>query len=184
MGYYDWALWTSTISISNICAGIFSNSLAPVSCNMNASSSGGTGMGIIPAGANASNFQPSIPVIAGQKFVLLFSNSSGVNGTASFSITGTAQIASCGTVTAVQLNLAFNKEFSIYPNPFTDIITINNNDGKEKEITIYSSLGQKISSFLSSENSIKINTTEFIPSIYFIQVKWDDKTFLQKLIKE
>ncbi len=73
-------------------------------------------------------------------------------------------------------------EFSIYPKPFTDIITINN-DVIEKEITIYSSLGQKISSFLSSEKVIKINTIEFIPSIYFIQVKCDDKTFLQKLIK-
>ena len=73
-------------------------------------------------------------------------------------------------------------EFSIYPKPFTDIITINN-DVIEKEITIYSSLGQKISSFLSSEKVIKINTIEFIPSIYFIQVKCGDKTFLQKLIK-
>jgi hypothetical protein len=182
-GYNGWALWTTTTSISNACNGIFAGTLAPISCNWNATSSGGTGMGALPSGANAGNFQPSIPVTVGQKFILLFSNDNGVNGSCTFSNTGTAQIAFCSTVTALKSNIETSNEISIYPNPFKDLVTINSNNNSEKEIEIYSVLGQKLNTFSSKEKNIKINTSEFINGIYFIKVKFDDKTILQKLIK-
>lgn len=88
-GFYDWAMWPYTAST---CANIFNNTLPPVSCNWNGSSTGGTGMGAVPAGGSASNFQPSIPVVAGQQYLILISNYSGVNTAVSFSSTGTANL--------------------------------------------------------------------------------------------
>lgn len=87
VGFYDWAMWPYTASS---CQNIFNNTLPPVSCNWNASSSGGTGMGPVPAGAQAGNFQPSLNVTAGQQFLILISNYSGVNSAVSFSNTGSA----------------------------------------------------------------------------------------------
>lgn len=87
IGFYDWAMWPYS---PTACQNIFNNTLPPVSCNWNASSSGGTGMGPVPAGAQAGNFQPSLNVTAGQQFIICISNYSGVNTAVSFSNTGTA----------------------------------------------------------------------------------------------
>lgn len=88
-GFYDWAMWPYTAAT---CNNIFNNTLPPAACNWNGSSTGGTGMGTIPPGAQASNFQPSIPVVAGQQFLILISNYSGVTTAVSFSSTGTANL--------------------------------------------------------------------------------------------
>lgn len=96
LGFYDWAMWPYTPST---CTNIFNNTLPPVACNWNAQSSGGTGMGTVPAGGNAGNFQPSIPVVAGQQYLICISNWSGVNTAVTFSNTGTANL-SCNMFTA------------------------------------------------------------------------------------
>ncbi len=92
VGLYDWAMWAYN---PNTCNDIFNNIQAPVSCNWNCSSIGGTGMGPPPpavAGATPSpcNFQPSIPVVAGQQFLILLSNFSAVTTTVSIANNGTA----------------------------------------------------------------------------------------------
>jgi len=83
-GFYDWILWANDGGMA--CDGILNNTLAPVSCNWNGSSAGFTGMGTLPAGGNASNFQPSLIVNAGDNFILCFSNYSG--GTAVVGLDG------------------------------------------------------------------------------------------------
>ena len=90
-GFFDWALWPftpgSTPGNSPSCQGIFDNTLPPVACNWNASSAGFTGMwnGGTPPGGVAGNFQPSIPVNAGEAYVLMFSNFSSLTGNAQLS---------------------------------------------------------------------------------------------------
>lgn len=86
-GFYDWAMWPYTPST---CNSIFANTLPPVSCNWNASSTGGTGMGPTPPGGNVGNYQPALSVTVGQQFLILISNYSGVNTQVSFSNTGSA----------------------------------------------------------------------------------------------
>lgn len=86
-GFYDWAMWPYT---PTSCAAIFGNTLPPVACNWNASSTGGTGMGPPPAGGNVGNYQPPLNVTVGQQFVICISNYSGVNTPVSFSNTGSA----------------------------------------------------------------------------------------------
>lgn len=81
-GFYDWAMWNYNASLSNPCQPINGNQSAPVACNWNSSSTGFTGMygaGSVPPGGNASNFEHAIPVTAGQQFVLVFSNWSGLS---------------------------------------------------------------------------------------------------------
>ncbi len=82
-GFYDWALWP--YNPTTTCNGIQNNTLPPVSCNWNGSAGGFTGMsnGGPPPGGQATNFQPSIPVLAGQAYVLCFSNYSSQTGNAS-----------------------------------------------------------------------------------------------------
>lgn len=82
-GFFDWVLWPyDPMNPASSCNGIQNNTLAPVSCNWNAASAGFTGMwnGGTPAGGNSGNFQPSIPVVAGQAYVLAFSNYSFLPG--------------------------------------------------------------------------------------------------------
>jgi gliding motility-associated-like protein len=85
--FYDWIMWPFTPST---CNSIFNNTLPPAACNWNCTSTGGTGMGPTPPGATACNFQPSIPVTAGQQFIICFSNYCGVNGNVTISNNGTA----------------------------------------------------------------------------------------------
>ena len=78
-GYFDWVMWQNTDG--NACNDIINNVLPPISCNWNASSSGFTGMAVagnLPAGANQGNFENAINVNAGDQFVLMFSNYSGI----------------------------------------------------------------------------------------------------------
>ena len=87
LGYTDWAMWPLT---PTTCADIQNNTLAPITCNWNASSTGGTGIGPVPVGANPGNFQPGLTVTAGQSFIICVTNFSNVNGTINMAFTGTA----------------------------------------------------------------------------------------------
>ncbi|MCC6700619.1 MAG: gliding motility-associated C-terminal domain-containing protein [Fluviicola sp.] len=87
-GFFDWAMWPyNTSDPTGSCNAIFNNQQAPAACNWNASSGGFTGMwnGGVPVGGNAGNFVPSIPVVAGQAYILLFSNYSGASGSSNLS---------------------------------------------------------------------------------------------------
>lgn len=97
VGYYDWALWPYDAST---CGAIASNTLAPIRCNWNGVSSGGTGLesGTLPAGADASNFEPGFPVLAGEQYIICFSNWSSVTTIVPLEFTGTAVIG-CETLT-------------------------------------------------------------------------------------
>jgi len=78
-GYFDWIMWQNTNGLA--CDEIYNNTLAPVACNWNASSAGFTGMAnTLPPGANAGNFQPALNVLAGEMYIICFSNYSGLTG--------------------------------------------------------------------------------------------------------
>ncbi len=113
VGFYDWAMWPYTPST---CNNIFNNTLPPVSCNWNASSSGGTGMGTPPSGGVPGNYQPSFPVTPGQQFLILISNYSGVNTLVSFTSTGTASL-TCG----LNLGLCSGQSYTVSPIGFVPL---------------------------------------------------------------
>ena len=91
-GYYDWAMWPYT---PTTCSQIQNNTLPPMRCNWNGTSTGGTGIasaGNIPPGGSASNFEPPLAVTPCQQFIICISNFSGVNTLVSFQSLGTASL--------------------------------------------------------------------------------------------
>lgn len=94
-GYYDWELWPYNPITG--CTDIANNLVAPVACNWNASSLGFTGMstGGPPAGGIAGNFQPSIPVQAGEQYILMFSNYSSQIGNVNLTFPATGASIGC-----------------------------------------------------------------------------------------
>jgi len=72
-GYYDWIMYP--YSGPATCTAVASNTLAPVRCNWNGTSSGGTGLvTTIPAGGSSTNYEPPLAVTAGQRYLIVFSN--------------------------------------------------------------------------------------------------------------
>lgn len=89
-GYYDWAMWPYD---ATTCTDIQSNTIAPVSCNWNGTSLGGTGLAAtVPAGGSASNFEPPLAVTAGDQFIICFSNYSSVATNVPLDFNGTASV--------------------------------------------------------------------------------------------
>jgi gliding motility-associated-like protein len=133
-GFYDWAMWPYTPSS---CSQIFNNTLPPIRCNWNGTSSGGTGMASaanIPAGGDPSNYEAPLTVNACQQFIICISNFSGVNTLVSFQSLGTASL-SCNpncnpsyavcpgaTIAVSPVNFAnlTNPTFSLIPGPLVN----------------------------------------------------------------
>lgn len=97
---YDWAMWNYTNAAT--CTAIANNALAPVRCNWNGACNSYTGIGPTPPGGNASNFEPTMNVVAGQQFILCFSNYSSAVTNVPIAFTGTSNI------DCIPLNISWN----------------------------------------------------------------------------
>lgn len=98
----DWIMWpyngTSTINQ------ITNNSIAPIRCNWNASCQGFTGLAsTLPLGANQCDFEPTMQVSCGQKFLICLSNWNALNTVIPVNFFGTAGI-SCSTINGLEVN--------------------------------------------------------------------------------
>ncbi|HLP13054.1 MAG TPA: T9SS type A sorting domain-containing protein [Flavobacteriales bacterium] len=111
---YDWIMYPYN---TTACASIPTGSYAPVRCNWNNPCASFTGVATaIPAGGNANNFEPAIPVVVGQQFVICFSNYT-------------------GAITTVPLNFFGTASVSCTPLP-VELTTFNGNK-KDKDILLY-----------------------------------------------
>ena len=91
-GFYDWIMYPYNASA---CAQVAANALAPVRCNWNGVSFGGTGLAAgLPAGGDASNFEPPLNVGAYTQWLICFSNWSSVTTAVPLQFGGTA-VVSC-----------------------------------------------------------------------------------------
>lgn len=92
---------------------------------------------------------------------------------------------SCYQVITVGIN-AFNQNKStyIYPNPASDIITLNlgNTNNTELTLKIYSVLGELTKSETIRKNQQKINIGDLNNGIYMVEIKSENWTEKQKLI--
>lgn len=103
-GFYDWIMYP--YSGSSTCTQIPTGNYAPVRCNWNGSSTGGTGCaaaGNIPAGGVASNYEVPLPVTAGQQYIICFSNYSSAVTSVPLDFFGTAQV-SCTALPVELIN--------------------------------------------------------------------------------
>ena len=100
-GFYDWAMWP--LSGAATCTAIRNNALPPVRCVWNVTTVGGTGLANPPpGGGDPGNYGPPLPVNAGDRFIICFSNWSFVNAAVTLDFFGSAEI-QCGTVLPVEL---------------------------------------------------------------------------------
>jgi gliding motility-associated-like protein len=103
-GCLDWIMFP--YNPATTCNAISSNSIAPVTCNWNGACNGFTGMASpIPAGGNASNFQPPLNVTCGQQYLICLSNYSSLTTTLPLNFFGTATV-SCVIVSPTTVNNA------------------------------------------------------------------------------
>ena len=91
-GYYDWIMYPYD---DNTCQDVYFNALAPVRCNWNLTSFGGTGLAsALPAGGNPGNYETPLYVNAGEQYLIVFSNWSSISTTVPLQFGGSA-IVSC-----------------------------------------------------------------------------------------
>lgn len=91
-GFYDWIMYPYN---TGTCAQVAANAIAPVRCNWNGVSYGGTGLAAPPpAGGDPSNFEPPLIVGTNTRWLICFSNWSSVTTTVPLQFGGTA-VVSC-----------------------------------------------------------------------------------------
>ena len=80
--------------------------------------------------------------------------------------------------------MAQNENIIIYPNPATDIVTlnINNANNKDLEINIYDITGTLVKSEILKQNQQKINIGDLSNGVYMVSIKSKDLTENQRLI--
>ena len=78
---------------------------------------------------------------------------------------------------------AANKKLVAYPNPFTDVISVNTTDLKESSLRLYNSHGQLIRTFNRGENLKNINLSYLKSGIYLMKVVSPESEQVIKLLK-
>ncbi len=76
-------------------------------------------------------------------------------------------------------------QLSIFPNPTSGYFIIKNESNKTGELIIYNSLGQTIQSVdLSNQSQQDFNLSEFPKGVYFLKVKIESVSYLEKIVIE
>ena len=100
-GFYDWTMFLYTATTCDL---ILSNTISPIRCNWNFASYGGTGLvSAIPPGGVPENFEPPLNVLAGQRFLICFSNWSSVTSVVPLVFGGTATVSCDPVILPVEL---------------------------------------------------------------------------------
>jgi len=76
--------------------------------------------------------------------------------------------------------LETNPEISIFPNPASDFITIEDKKDMVKKVTFFNVLGKEIISYDASSNK-KFNMMDFQNGIYLVQLKDKEGQILQTI---
>lgn len=100
---FDWIMWRYTPST---CSQILNNQIAPVRCNWNSPCNSFTGMASpVPNGGNSTNFEPPLPVLCGEQYLICFSNYSSAVTTVPLNFFGTA-VVTCAPANVLSLTAA------------------------------------------------------------------------------
>ncbi len=125
-GFYDWIMYPYSVTA---CADIMANTVAPVRCNWNGVDNGGTGLAdpcCLPVGGDLTNFEPPLPVLAGEQYIVCFSNYSSVSTGVPLDFGGTATV-SCTPlpVKLLKLNAEVQIDFGVKVS-WSTLVEVNN----------------------------------------------------------
>lgn len=74
-------------------------------------------------------------------------------------------------------------QFNIYPNPFNEVLTIQNNDNSIITYSLSDVYGKLLASETTQTSNFQLQTSNFSKGIYFLTITKDNKRFTKKLIK-
>ncbi len=74
-------------------------------------------------------------------------------------------------------------QFNIYPNPFNEVLTIQNNDNSIITYLLSDVYGKLLASETTQTSNFQLQTSNFSKGIYFLTITKDNKRFTKKLIK-
>lgn len=74
------------------------------------------------------------------------------------------------------------KEISIYPNPTTGLINIENGTNGKAKVIIYNILGQKVLEKSLDEETLQLDLSGNKPGLYIVEVVYDDQVITKKVI--
>ena len=87
------------------------------------------------------------------------------------------------TTPIISLDNINNKiNFSMYPNPFSDITNLYFDHSKKRQILIFDLSGRCVKSIVSSEKIIRVNNVNMTKGMYFVQVIESGLKYTKKLI--
>ncbi len=73
-------------------------------------------------------------------------------------------------------------EFSIFPNPCNEVLTISMEEGGDTEITIIDNLGRVLKQETSSTTITNIDVSQLEKGVYFVKISNANKTFTKSLL--
>ncbi len=85
----------------------------------------------------------------------------------------------------ISLAEAVNSGFQLYPNPASDVVSIELPTPGAAEVLVYNSLGQKVMALAADGNSaVEFNVSSLTAGIYVLEIQQGRTGFTKKLIKE
>lgn len=93
------------------------------------------------------------------------------------------EISSCINFSSLTMDDFLTENLSVYPNPISSILKIENLKIEELEITVYDILGKVISTIESKKEYIEINLEKESAGIYFITIALRSKSSTFKMVK-
>jgi len=151
-GFYDWIMYPANTG----CGDVSANIVGPARCNWNLVDYGGTGLvTVVPAGGDTGNYEPPLPVLAGEVYLICFSNYSSVQTQVPLEFGGTATV-SCTPLPVELINFTgFENGREVELNWRTS--TENNNDYFSIERSTdgqnYTSIGQVLGMGTSTQQT-------------------------------
>ena len=76
----------------------------------------------------------------------------------------------------------FENSFSVFPNPVTQLLNISSHTNMLFTVSIFNSFGENIYS-AQAGSTLQVETSNFAPGLYYIQIKSQNKFITQKIIK-
>ncbi len=87
------------------------------------------------------------------------------------------------TITSISENNSLSTNLSVYPNPFTTELSIANVSALNLNVVITDLTGKTVSSFVSKESKISVNTAELQNGVYILSVSNDKNKATYKIVK-
>ncbi len=139
---------------------------------------GGSPIGGVYSGTGVSTgiFSPSVAGIGAHNITYSYTDSLGCSDVQTSSIVVTA----CTGIN----DLSVETDFNIYPNPFSDVLTISSTSNSEIELSFVNILGEQVYSARINKGKTEIDLSEITAGIYFVQVATSEKTITKKIIKK